>query len=375
MASPSAPAARAVDDTGPSARALAILVAIGVACIFAVQLLGISASTPGNDGEGGAWHPAESRAEKLVARMDGRAFAQTAADPLMRRTVEDYHDDAGKAAYRASRPLPGWLFLVGSLGGSRPLLAPSMLLVSALAIGWAVYSVDLLGRALGLRVRHLALLVLSPAIVTSIAYPGLGDPVGMALTLTGLAAWLRDRRWAAVGLFAAAGLCRETMLLVPLGLALSVVWEQRSLRPALPLALAPLAYVGWVAIVTVRIGAAPDGGSQLAAPFTGMVEGMAHWHLAEQLTFALVVASTVVVLRRGFGWMKAIVAVNVAFASLMGTVVWFQWWGFGRVLTIVPIFALVALARPRTAEAPSPATATTTATDDSGPVGATLATA
>ncbi len=68
------------------------------------------------------------------------------------------------------------------------MLAPSILLVSAAAIGWAIFSVDLLGRALGLRVRHLALLVLSPAIVTSIAYPGLGDPIGMALTLTGLAA-------------------------------------------------------------------------------------------------------------------------------------------------------------------------------------------
>ncbi|WP_421120333.1 hypothetical protein ACE2AJ_03155 [Aquihabitans daechungensis] len=344
-------------DPGPSARVIAVLVALGVGVIFVVQLLGISGSTPGNDGEGGAWHPARSRTEKLVARMDGRAFAQTAADPLMRRTIEDYHGDAGKAAYRASRPLPGWMFLVGSLGGQRALLAPTMLLLSAITIGWAVYSVDVLGRALGLRVRYLAALVLSPAIITSIAYPGLGDPIGLALTFTGLAAWFRDRTWAAVGLFAAAGLCRETMLLVPLGLALHVVWEQRSLRPALPLALAPVAYVAWVAIVTARIGTAPDGGSQLAAPFSGMIEGMAYWHLAEYLTAALVVASTVVIVRRGFGWMKAIAAVSLGFASLMGTVVWFQWWGFGRVLTILPVFALVALARPRAAEVPAPAPA------------------
>ena len=320
-------------------------------CIFLVQLLTISASTPGNVGEGGAWHPPETRAEKLVAKMDGRAFAQTAADPLMRRTVVDYRGDAGKAAYRASRPLPGWMFLAGSLGGQRALLAPTMLVLTAVTIGWAVFSVDVLGRALGLRVRHLAALVLSPAIVTSIAYPGLGDPLGLALTMTGLALWFRDRRWAAVGLFAAAGLCRETMLLVPLGLALHVIWEQRSLRPALPLAAAPLAYAAWVAIVTVRIGAAPDGGSQLSAPFAGMAEGIGHWHLAEYPTAALVAASTVVVFRRGYGWMKAVVATNLAFASLMGTVVWFQWWGFGRVLTIIPVLALVALARPRTAEA------------------------
>jgi hypothetical protein len=150
------------------------------------------------------------------------------------------------------------------------------------------------------------------------------------------------------------------MLLVPLGLALNVMWERRSIRPALPLALAPLPYVSWVAIVTARIGAAPDGGSQLAAPFVGVLEGMALWHLAEYLTAALVVASTVVIFRRGFGWMKAITVVNLAFASLMGTVVWFQWWGFGRVLTLLPCFALVALARPRTAESPAEAPAPAT---------------
>jgi hypothetical protein len=245
------------------------------------------------------------------------------------------------------------MFLAGSLGGHRPLLAPTMLLVTAITIGWAIYSVDVLGRALGLQVRHLALLVLSPAIVTSIAYPGLGDPIGMALSMTGLAAWFRDRRWTAVALFAAAGLCRETMLLVPFGLALNVIWQRRSLRPALPLAAAPGVYVAWVAIVTARIGTAPDGGSQLAIPFSGMLEGMALWHLAEHLTAALVVASTVVIFRRGYGWMKAITVVNLAFASLMGTVVWFQWWGFGRVLTVLPAFALVALARPRAAESPA----------------------
>ncbi len=345
---------RADSDPGPSARAIAVLVGLGVGVIFLVQLLGISASTPGNDGEGGAWHPAVTRSEKLVAKMDGRSFAQIAADPLMRRTVADYHGDAGKAAYRASRPLPGWLFFLGSLGGRRTLLAPTMLVLSAITIGWGIFSLDVLGRALGLQVRHLAALVLSPAILTSIAYPGLGDPLGLALTITGMAAWFRDRRWAAVGCFAAAGLCRETMLLVPLGLALNLVWEKRSLWPVLPLALAPLAYVGWVAIVTTRIGTAPDGGSQLAAPFAGMVDGTEFWHLAEYLTAALVVASTAVIFRRGYGWMKAIAAVNLGFASLMGTVVWFQWWGFGRVLTILPVFALAALARPRLAEASAP---------------------
>lgn len=247
------------------------------------------------------------------------------------------------------------MFFLGSAGGQRPLLAPTMLLLTAITIGWAVFSVDVLGRALGLKVRHLAGIVVTPAIVTSVAYPGLGDPIGLALTVTALAAWFRGRTWTAVALFAAAGLCRETMLLVPLGLALHVIWEKRSLRPALPLAVTPLAYVAWVAIVTARIGAAPDGGTQLAAPFTGMIEGIGLWHLAEYLTAALMIASTVVIFLWGYGWMKAVTVVNLAFASLMGTVVWFQWWGFGRVLTILPVFALVALARPRPTEDRAPA--------------------
>lgn len=344
-----------VEDEGLSARAVAVLVTIGVGCIFLVQLLVMPADFRGNIGEGGAWHPPESRAEKLVAKMDGRAFAQTASDPLMRRTVQDYKGDEGKAAYRASRPLPGWMFFAGSLGGQRSLLAPTMLLLTAITIGWAVYSVDVLGRALGLRVRHLAAIVATPAVISSVAYPGLGDPVGLALTVTGLAMWFRQRTWAAVALFAAAGLCRETMLLVPVGLALNVLWSKRSIVAALPLAVTPLAYVAWVAIVTARIGAAPDGGSQLSAPFSGMLEGAQLWHLAEYLTAALVVASLVVIFWRGYGWMQSIAVVNLAFASLMGTVVWFQWWGFGRVLTILPVFALVSLARPRVAaDAPAP---------------------
>ena len=131
---------RTTADDGPSARAIAVIVAIGVGCIFLVQLLVMPPDFRGNVGEGGAWHPPKTKAEKLVAKMDGRAFASIAADPLLRKTVDDFHGDAGKAAYRASRPLPGWVFSVGSLGGQRDLLAPTMLLLTALTIGWAVYS-------------------------------------------------------------------------------------------------------------------------------------------------------------------------------------------------------------------------------------------
>ena len=93
--------------------------------------------------------------------------------------------------------------------------------------------------------------------------------------MTALAAWFRGRVWWAVGLFAASGLCRETELLVPLGLAVQVIWERRSLRPALPLALAPLPYVAWMAVVRTRSGA-PDGGGQLTAPFAGLLPDDAH---------------------------------------------------------------------------------------------------
>jgi hypothetical protein len=332
-------------DEPMSPRAIALVVALGVGLIFVVQLLSFNASTPRTVDAGGAWHPPSSRAEQLVAKMDGHAFAQIASDPLMRRTVDDFHGDVGAAAYRASRPLPGWMFAVGSLGGQRVLLAPAMLVLTAVTIGWAIFSVDVLGRSLGLRVRYLGALVLTPAMVASIAYPGLGDPLAIALSMTALAAWFRGRVWWAVGLFAASGLCRETALLVPLGLALQVIWERRSLRPALPLALAPLPYVAWMAVVRARIGA-PDGGGQLTAPFAGLLEVLPTWDAAEYLTVALLTASTVVIFWRGYGWMKTIAALNVALATLMGPLVWFRWWGFGRVLTILPVLALVALSRP-----------------------------
>ena len=58
--------------------------------------------------------------------MDGHTFAQIADDPLMQHTVAAYHGDETNAAYRASRPMMGWIYFVTSLGGQRVLLAPSM---------------------------------------------------------------------------------------------------------------------------------------------------------------------------------------------------------------------------------------------------------
>jgi len=344
--------ARPDGSDGFSARAIAVLNVIGVGFVLVLQLLLLDPSAPKEPHYNGAWNPPESRAELLVAKMDGHAFAQTAEDPFLQHTLEDYSNDPVNAAYRASRPFPGWVYSVASLGGQRPLLAPVILVITALSIGFVVWALDLLGRALDVQVRLLGSVAALPAVVAAIAYPGISEPMGLGLSLSGLALWFRHRTAAAVACFAAAALCRETMLLVPLGLALSIIVERRSLRPALPLAIPAAAYVGWVALVHARFGELPSSYSPMAAPFTGLAEAISYWHLAEWLTAALLAASGVAIVRWGPRWMQAILAVHLLFFTTMSTIVWWVWWGFGRVGTILPLLALVAWSSSRS---PAPA--------------------
>lgn len=328
-----------------SARETAVWVTVGVGLVLVLQLLVMGPAAPSSGFRNGAWHPPSSRAERLVAKMDGAAFAQTATDPFLRDTEADYGGDAVNASYRASRPFPGWVASVGSLGGQRVLLAPVLLALTALTIGWATYSVDVLGRALGVRARHLALVPLVPACVAAIAYPGIGEPLGLALSMVALACWFRHRPWEAVALFTAAALCRETMLLVPAGLAVWLVLHHRSLRPALPLLVPAAAYVAWVGLLVARFGEAPSAYSPPVAPLTGLLDGITRWHAAEWVTTAMLVAASVVIVRRGTAWMRSILVVNLLFSLTMGGIVWQVWWGYGRVLSILPLLALVAWAR------------------------------
>lgn len=250
--------------------------------------------------------------------------------------------------------MQGWVDLLASAGGQRSILAPAILVVTSLTVGAALLSVAALAHVLGRRVRYLGAVLATPAFIAAIAYPGICEPLAIALSCAGIAAWLRKKPWLAVALLTTAALTRETMLVVPLGLGLAHLLEHRKPFGALKLAIPAVAYGGWIALVHARLGAWPSDYSQTDGPFVGLRQGFPHWHPAEYAAALLLVASVLVIARRGTAWMRIIALLHVPILAVANYQVWWVWLGYGRVTMLLPIFALITLGTPRTGEVDAP---------------------
>lgn len=356
--------APSTERSGFSTLGIAAIVTAAVGFILLVEVFFAPQAVWGGRDNPGAWHPPHSRAEHLVAKMDGHDFAEVAADPTMAHTVNAYFGDTGDAAYRSSRPFQGWLDYLASAGGQRVLLAPAILVLTALTAGAAVLAAADLATAIGKRVPYLGALMATPGFLAAVAYPGICEPLAIALALAGIAAWLRHRPWLAVALFTMGALTRETMLVVPLGLGLTHLWRTRRPTGAWKLAVPAIAYAAWVVVVHARIGVWPSSRPSL----DGFVTAVPHWHPAEYLFAAMIVASVVVIMRRGADWMKAIALCHVPLLLTANEQVWWVWLGFGRVATLLPALALVALGSPLDPRVPTPSVVASTrlATDGEG---------
>ncbi len=100
----------------------------------------------------------------------------------------------------------------------------------------------------------------------------------------------------------------------------------------------------------------------------GFRQAFPHWHAAEWAAALLLVASVVVIARRGTTWMRVIALLHVPILLVANHQVWWVWLGFGRVTMLLPIFALITLGTPLAAEAeadaePGPDDAVTDATE------------
>lgn len=333
-------------SSGFPALTVAIVASLAVGFILLLQVFGAPPAPWGGVDNPGGFGPPESRAEHLVAKMDGHTFAEIALDPTMVNTPDSYFGDVENAAYRSSRPMQGWLAFVASAGGQRPLLAPALLLLTALTVGAAVLSVAALARATGKRVRYLGAILATPAFVAAVAYPGISEPLAIALACAGITAWLRTQPWLAVVLLSAAGLTRETMLVVPLGLGIAHLLARRTPIGALKLAIPAVVYGVWITLVHARLGAWPSDYSQADGPMVGFRQAFPNWHTAEWFAAALLVASAVVIARRGTTWMRVIALLHVPILVVANHQVWWVWLGFGRVTMLLPIFALITLGTP-----------------------------
>lgn len=297
----------------------------------------------------------ESRAEIVVARLDGTFFAEMAMDPSYGRLVESLDHDAPLAAYRASRPVTGWLAWILSLGGHRSLVAPALILITVVALGAAAYAISCLGHARGAR-RSVPLAMLAlPGVIIALFAPGLCDPLAAAFGVSALAALDRGHRKSGILLLVLAVLSRETLLLLAVGIAVVDLMTDREWRALYIAGLPAAAYATWIIGLRGMVGAWPvgPGGDQLAIPPSGLLDAVPLWTSLEVLTVAvsgvLLTAAIVTPDRR----IQGIAVVHLGFVLLLSEMVWKVWWGFGRVLLPVQLLGLVYLMIP-TGDASSP---------------------
>lgn len=284
--------------------------------------------------------------EALLVTGDGQAFAALAQDPSLARPEVIAED--GEFAYRAQRPVWGYLAWAGSLGqGGLAGWALAVLTILAAGLACAVTALLLLARGANPWWALVVLLAGYESIVTLTP-----ELFAFALFGLGLVLWTRDRHALAVVALCGAALTRETMLV---GVAALGVWQlahaagamSDRLRRALPFAWPFAAVIAWDVVLRVRLGAWPTGGgseSRLAMPGVGLVESLAH-DLSPGLLLGVLLAVVLV----GFAVTRAphdpltwVSAAYAIFAVTFSEEVWTHA-GFTRALLPMYVCSVVAV--------------------------------
>ncbi len=325
------------------------LAAIGAtAAVVAAALLGASASglaraarvtgTPYVTTFVGARAPLR----RQLATGDGMAYAALAQDPTLARPAV-FRAGRADAAYRASRPLWGYLAWAASFGratavpGAMAVLAVLGAGLAALALAW--YLADR-GRppwpaivVVGLPGAYASTVGLTPEVFA------------LALGVFALQACRRERRALAIALCAAAVLLRETMLVLPLAMLVEDLRRDRA-RAIATLAVPVTALLAWYCAVWARLGTFPVTGHRGAldfVPFHGLLIAARHWH---DPTTVMAATGCVIAVAAGRAsrdaTARAIVLVSACLVPFMGSVVWRRWQDFGRPLLPMFVFGLVA---------------------------------
>jgi hypothetical protein len=277
----------------------------------------------------------------MMNAHDGQAFGSLALDPLLSHP-DDWGGGRAQMAYRAARPLLGWLVGLTSFGSVR-LAGWSLLMWTAIGAGLMAAGAFLLAVQWGRRTNWVPLLLLLPGVVGQLLFGGMSDGLATGLALLGMAWWFRGRdRWAVAAL-GLAGLCRETTLLVPLALLLA----DRDNRCRVRALLLPFAAYGvWAGIVWVRLQALPTDPThgRLAAPLAGIFQVMPHWSWVGWVSvLSIVLLGAVAWVRAPSAAVRWLVGLSALFASTMGEAVW-RSWDFTRPLLPVTVVGLCLLA-------------------------------
>ena len=288
------------------------------------------------------YDPPRTRAEAMLVQGDGQAFAALAQDPTLSRP-EVFNGSAAavspahEAAYRAGRPLLAWLAWLVSLG--QPERVPfALLALTVLGAMILVCGAALAATRLNRRVEWALLVLMLPGSVILFAWTG-PEALAVGLALIGLVLW-PDHRWPAVLALTLGVLARETLLLVPVAMAVS---EAARRRPFLPLLLPVLTLGAWDLIDRARFGALPTAAAEgrLSAPWNSW-SAISHWHPIDIAIGMLGVALVI----GGLLWLpplwKSVLAAYIGLALFMGPDVWKRWQDFSRPL--LPLYVIGFLA-------------------------------
>lgn len=290
-----------------------------------------------------------SAVDKNLRTSDGMAFAALARDPTLSRP-EEFVDGPHEAAYRAQRPLFGYVVWVVSAGqGSAVPVVMSVLVVIAAGTMTAMTAAFIMVR--GGRGEAAIVVVVLPGCLraTTGVTP---EMIGMTFALLGIFVWEQDSRALATCLFALSVLTRESMIVVPFAVMLHAFVTRRTpLRQLFaPLVVPAAAFGAWCVVVRVRFGAWPTTGrvpDRLGLPLQGLFSAASHWIAPAQeivvivITVASVVGALVVSRRDVMTW---VVVSYAAFGSLMGAAVWGHWYDYGRPLVPLYVCALIVIA-------------------------------
>jgi hypothetical protein len=289
-------------------------------------------------------HP-RSQLEAFLVTGDAQAFAALAQDPLLSRP--EVIAATGEYAYRAQRPLWGYLAWVTSL--AQPgLTGWALVLLAVLACGAACAIAGALLDARGAS-PWWALVVLAAGLQSLSEL----TPELLAFALLAAAVFLLERsrktRWAFAFLCLAV-LARESMLV---GVGALALWElghvyggvRARTRAVAPFALPFLTYMAWAAILRARLGSWPTGRSEgrLELPFIGLLQsigskGSSGLAVGVLVAIALCISSLALASRDRLTWIALAFA---AFATTFSQEVWIHA-GYSRSLVPLYVFGTIA---------------------------------
>lgn len=284
----------------------------------------------------------------MLAQGDGQAFAALATDPSLARPEMFAGQTADsavgvEAAYRAQRPLLGYLAWLGSFGQpglvNYALLALSILGSAAMAATVAHY---LYIRGAKVPALGMVTLVL-PGAVLAASWMG-PEALGVALAIGGLIV-VPTRIRVAVLLFIAAAFVRETMLIVPGALGAWFLLSQKDVRRTAAMTVPFVAFASWLVVVHARYGAWPWQANQgrTSLPFLGFVDAIGKVSGATLVLGALNLLLVPILIRYRRDPLAWIIAAFIAAGSLLGWEVWDRA-NINRILLPAQVLAIVVLA-------------------------------